>query len=34
MDDLLLTLVNKICVQPFELNLEIHYQLVDSGQNE
>ena len=33
MDDLLLTFVNKI-VQPFELVLEIHYQLADSGQNE
>ena len=34
MDDLLLTFVNKIWVQPFELVLEIHYQLADSGQNE
>ena len=33
MDDLLLTFVNMI-VQPFELVLEIHYQLADSGQNE
>ena len=33
-DDLLLSFVNNIWVQPFELVLEIHYQLADSGQNE
>ena len=32
--DLLLTFVNKIWVQLFELVLEINYQLADSGQNE
>ena len=32
-DDLLLTFVNKIWVQPFELVLEIHNQLPDLGQN-
>ena len=32
-DDLLLTFVNKIWVQPFELVFEIHNQLPDSGQN-
>ena len=32
-DDLLLTFVNKIWVQPFELVFKTHNQLPDSGQN-